>query len=74
MLDGEGGYTVWGKLLPAARSRVLEAVPIGLAHGIKLKRDVDRGAVLTSADVVWDEANPALAVRREMQLAKGLDK
>ena len=21
MLDGEGGYTVWGKLVPAARSR-----------------------------------------------------
>lgn len=73
MLDGEGGYTVWGKLLPAARSRSLQAVPIGLAHGIRLTRDVARGAVLVSADVAWDEANPALAVRREMEAANGLE-
>src|SRR5216110_3162170 len=33
-LDGEGGYTVWGKLVPAARSLAEGAVPIGLAHGI----------------------------------------
>jgi len=69
MLDGEGGYTVWGKLLPAARSRSLQAVPIGLAHGIALTRDVARGAILTSADVAWDEANPALSLRREMEAA-----
>lgn len=73
MLDGEGGYTVWGKLLPAVRSRSLQAVPIGLAHGIRLTRDVARGAVLVSADVAWDEANPALAVRREMEAANGLE-
>lgn len=66
-LDGEGGYTVWGKLVPAARSRSLQAVPIGLAHGIALSRDVARGAILTSADVAWDEANPALAIRRAME-------
>jgi predicted homoserine dehydrogenase-like protein len=69
MLDGEGGYTVWGKLLPASRSRSLQAVPIGLAHGIALTRDVARGAILTSADVAWDEANPALSLRREMEAA-----
>lgn len=73
MLDGEGGYTVWGKLLPAARSRSLQALPIGLAQGIRLTRDVARGAVLVSADVAWDEANPALAVRREMEAANGLE-
>ena len=66
MLDGEGGFTVWGKLVPAARSKALGAVPIGLAHSIKLTRDVAAGAVVCSADVVWDERNPALAVRREM--------
>ena len=66
-LDGEGGFTVWGKLVPAARSRALGAVPIGLAHGIKLRRDVTQGGIVTAADVVYDEANPALAVRREME-------
>src|SRR5690606_1832556 len=46
-LDGEGGYTVWGKLLPVERSLTLGAVPLGLAHGIRLKRAVAADAVLT---------------------------
>ena len=33
-LDGEGGYTVWGKLVPAARSLAEGALPIGLAHNV----------------------------------------
>jgi predicted homoserine dehydrogenase-like protein len=36
LLDGEGGYTVWGKLLPAERSLRIGGLPLGLAHGIKL--------------------------------------
>src|ERR1700683_2741653 len=36
-LDGEGGYTVWGKLMPAAASLRDGALPIGLAHRVKLK-------------------------------------
>jgi predicted homoserine dehydrogenase-like protein len=66
-LDGEGGYTVWGKLVPAARSLALGAVPIGLAHGIRLRRDVTLGDIVTAVDVVYEEGNPALAVRREME-------
>jgi hypothetical protein len=31
MLDGEGGYTIYGKLVPAARSLKEGALPIGLA-------------------------------------------
>ena len=34
MLDGEGGYTVWGKLMPAAASLAAGALPIGLAHRV----------------------------------------
>ena len=44
MLDGEGGYTVYAKLIPAARSLTLGALPIGLAHHVKLKRDIAAGA------------------------------
>ena len=44
MLDGEGGYTVWGKLMPAAASLKAGALPIGLAHRVKLKNDVAHGA------------------------------
>src|ERR1700722_3954159 len=39
-LDGEGGYTVWGKLVPAERSLLEQALPIGLAHNITLLRDI----------------------------------
>lgn len=64
-LDGEGGYTVWGKLVPAATSLRLQALPIGLAHGVTLVRNVTRGAILTEDDVALTET-PALAVRRAM--------
>ena len=51
MLDGEGGYTVYAKLIPAARSRSLARLPIGLAHRVKLVRDVAAGEFVTAADV-----------------------
>jgi predicted homoserine dehydrogenase-like protein len=69
VLDGEGGETVWGKCIPAARSRALAALPIGLAHGVRLLRDVPAGAVLTRADVRLDPALPAVAIRAEMEAA-----
>ena len=33
VLDGEGGYTVWGKLMPAGKSTRMGGLPLGLAHG-----------------------------------------
>jgi predicted homoserine dehydrogenase-like protein len=66
-LDGEGGFTVWGKLIPAKKSRELAAVPIGLVHGIKLTRDVVAGSIVTGADVAYGNANPALQIRRQME-------
>src|SRR6195256_300222 len=50
-LDGEGGYTVWGKLVPAARSLAEGALPIGLAHKVKLLRDVPAGHLVRWSDV-----------------------
>ncbi len=67
VLDGEGGYTVWGRLMPAADSLSLGALPIGLAQGVKLTRPVAAGAVLTRADVALDETDEAVRVRREME-------
>ena len=65
-LDGEGGYTVWGKLIPAARSLAEGALPIGLAHGVKLTQPVAAGALVRWADVeIADGA--AVRLRREMQ-------
>ena len=50
-LDGEGGFTVWGKLLPARRSLAIDALPIGLAKDVVLRRDAVAGTVLTADDV-----------------------
>ena len=67
MLDGEGGYTVWGKLLPAATSLKMGGLPLGLAHQVKLVRAVKKGQSLTWADVAMDTSTKAYAVRREME-------
>ncbi|SOD92267.1 NAD(P)H-dependent oxidoreductase [Caenispirillum bisanense] len=67
-LDGEGGYTVWGRLIPAERSLREGCLPIGLAHGVKLVRDVPAGAIVGWADVEAREAG-AFAVRRAMERA-----
>src|SRR5213594_986820 len=72
ILDGEGGYTVWGKLLPAAKSLTLGGLPLGLAHGAKLLRAVRQGQSLTWADVALDETLPALKVRRDMEAMFGV--
>jgi predicted homoserine dehydrogenase-like protein len=67
MLDGEGGYTVYAKLIPAARSVKLGALPIGLANHVKVLRNVAAGEFVTAADVALDEAAQAVRVRREME-------
>ncbi|MBS0506157.1 MAG: Gfo/Idh/MocA family oxidoreductase [Proteobacteria bacterium] len=67
LLDGEGGYTVWGKLLPATASRAIGGLPLGLAHGVKLVRPVAKGQSLSWDDVAMDQASAAYRVRREME-------
>ena len=67
MLDGEGGYTVWGKLLPAAKSRAIGGLPLGLAHNVKVLRPVANGQSLTWADVAMDTSTRAYTVRKEME-------
>jgi predicted homoserine dehydrogenase-like protein len=71
-LDGEGGFTVYGKLIPAARSLREGALPIGLAHGVKLTRGLTSGETVRWADVEIDAADPAVRMRREMEASAGL--
>jgi predicted homoserine dehydrogenase-like protein len=70
-LDGEGGRTVWGKCLPAQASLAAGALPIGLAHGVRLVRTVKRGAVLTRADVETLPETPATRLRAETEAMAG---
>lgn len=67
LLDGEGGCTVWGKLLPAWKSVELGGLPLGLASGVKLLRPVAAGQPLRWLDAAIDESLPAVSVRREME-------
>ena len=67
MLDGEGGYTVWGKLLPAATSARMGGLPLGLAHKVKLVRAVKKGQSLSWDDVAMDTSTDAYRTRREME-------
>lgn len=66
-LDGEGGFMVYGKLMPAEASLAIEGLPIGLAHGLVLKRDVQKDQGLSWQDVEFSEKAQAVAVRREME-------
>ncbi len=71
MLDGEGGYTVWGKLMPAERSLHAGGLPIGLAHGVRMLHPVAKGEIVTWADVEVDEASEAVRIRRDMEAMFG---
>lgn len=69
MLDGEGGYTVWGRLMPATDALTLGGLPIGLAHGAKLKTSVRANEPVRWADVTLDETLEPVRVRRELEAA-----
>jgi predicted homoserine dehydrogenase-like protein len=71
MLDGEGGSTVWGKLMSAGDSRAKRALPIGLAHKVKLKRDLAEGQTLSWDDVECDMNSEAVKFRLEMERTMG---
>jgi predicted homoserine dehydrogenase-like protein len=67
ILDGEGGYTVVGKLQPAADSLKLGALPLGLAHSVKLVTPVAAGQAVRWSDVEIDASSEAVRLRREME-------
>ena len=71
ILDGEGGFCVWGKQTPAATSLQQGYLPLGLAQHVKLKGDVAEGQRLKWSDVEIDAADPAYRFRREMEAAFG---
>jgi predicted homoserine dehydrogenase-like protein len=62
-----GNVTVWGRLMPAAASLKAGALPIGLAHRVKLKRDIAHGAVVRWSDVEIDAGDDTIKTRRAME-------
>ncbi|MDC0435381.1 Gfo/Idh/MocA family oxidoreductase [bacterium] len=67
ILDGEGGHTVWGKLYPATTSLKIGGLPIGLAHKVKLKRNIAANQPIGWEHVDVDESLDAVRIRREME-------
>lgn len=69
ILDGEGGFMVWGKQMSAAASLARGGLPLGLATGVRLKNDIAQGSHLTWRDVEIDENEATVRFRREMETA-----
>lgn len=67
VLDGEGGFCVWGRQAPADVSLREGYLPLGLAHDVHLVRDVPEGAVVRWADVAVDADDAVVRIRREME-------
>jgi predicted homoserine dehydrogenase-like protein len=71
VLDGEGGFCVWGRQIPAERSLAEGLLPLGLAQGVPLTRAVGDGECLRWEDVRHPAGELAVQVRREMEAQFG---
>jgi len=67
VLDGEGGYTVYGKLVPAAQSVKNRYLPMGLSSGTKVTKAVARDAVVTYDDVAVDRSRFSYQLRQKIE-------
>jgi predicted homoserine dehydrogenase-like protein len=67
MLDGEGGDTVFGKLLPARDSLARRTLPIGLTSRAKMVRPVAKDQLLGYEDVELPPNNPLATLRQELE-------
>ena len=65
ILDGEGGYKVWAKAIPARKSVAMNALPIGLANNVRLKRAIPCDQVITMDDVDIHEDFDILDMRKD---------
>ncbi|RWH66987.1 Gfo/Idh/MocA family oxidoreductase [Mesorhizobium sp.] len=67
MLDGEGGYAVWANAIPASISLEHAALPIGLAHNVRLKRAVRKDQIVSVNDVELVNDLDVVKLRSEME-------
>jgi predicted homoserine dehydrogenase-like protein len=67
VLDGEGGYTVFGRLVGAPESLSRSFLPMGLTGKARTLRPVAKDAVLTYGDVQLDEDQFAYQLRKPME-------
>ena len=67
ILDGEGGVSVWANAIPAQRSLELDALPIGLAHNVRMKRAVRKDTIVSFNDIEMTHDLDVVSLRREME-------
>ncbi|MFC1937979.1 NAD(P)H-dependent oxidoreductase [Chloroflexota bacterium] len=67
VLDGEGGYTVFGRLVQAEESIRGKYFPIGLSAGAKVIRPLVKNAILTYDDVEVDTSLFSYELRKSME-------
>ena len=69
VIDGLGGYKTYGQAERYEVSRAEGLLPIGLAEGCRVKRDLPRDAVLTYDDVEIPEGRLIDRLRAEQDAA-----
>jgi predicted homoserine dehydrogenase-like protein len=67
VLDGEGGYTVYGQLVPAEQSLKGRYLPMGLCNKTKLTKHVAKDSIVTYDDILLDEARFSYKIRKEIE-------
>jgi len=67
ILDGEGGYTIYGQLTSAELAISEGALPIGLASGLRLTQRVHQGSIVRWTNVEAPDTSLALELRHEME-------
>jgi predicted homoserine dehydrogenase-like protein len=67
VLDGEGGYTVYGQLTTAGQSLDGRYLPIGLSNKAKLLKHVSRDTIITYDDVELDENSFLYRLRKQVE-------
>lgn len=69
VIDGEGGATVWGRLMPAHASASANGLPIGLSRGATVQSDVAKGDIVRQDAVVIDAGgvDAVIPMRKELE-------
>ena len=65
ILDGEGGFTIYGEVRPAADSVANNYLPLGLANQVKLKNSIKIDHPITIDDVELETSSAAYAMRQK---------
>lgn len=67
ILDGEGGYYVYGDIMPAKESVSNGYLPLGFSGGKKVLHNIKAGEIITYDKIEYDKNCLTMQMRREME-------